>query len=57
MPESLPRRSEWVRGTFRLVQLDEHRGQVTDERTGRTFPPVPLLSALARGYWEEVNRA
>jgi len=40
------------RGTFLLLRHDADRGRVLDMRTERLFPPTPLVSVLARGYWE-----
>jgi hypothetical protein len=40
------------RGTFLLLRHDADYGRVFDLRTERLFPPTPVVSVLARGYWE-----
>jgi hypothetical protein len=58
MPDPSPRRSDhgaWKRGTFWLVPVNDTTGVIIDTRTERVFPPIPLVTALARGYWEEIE--
>jgi len=42
-------------GNWYLVDLGDGRGRVLDLDYGRFFPPMSLVSLLAKGGWEQFH--
>lgn len=38
-----------------LVALPDDQGRIYDADEGQLYQPMPLVSIVARGYWEEVD--